>query len=175
MQAYYDLFQCWVRYRVGFNLLSCIYVDVCLWNVNQYYREKKKLLWHIQETETCCQLQNWLFQIYFLSKLSTWMAATYAGNTKLEFYCSFKNKLLSSIRPSKRSMSNVNDPEGFKCLKRSRLTFSQLNELTAVRRLNTMKIFSCPASISKMLESPYSSTYQALIHLSKIFPVICYR
>ena len=41
MQAYYDLFQCWVRYRVGFNLLSCIYVDVCLSNVNQYYREKR--------------------------------------------------------------------------------------------------------------------------------------
>ena len=41
MQAYYDLFQCWVRYRVGFIRLSCIYVDVCLWNGNQYYREKK--------------------------------------------------------------------------------------------------------------------------------------
>ena len=39
-QAYYDLFQCWVWYHVGFILLSCIYVDVCLWNVNQYYREK---------------------------------------------------------------------------------------------------------------------------------------
>ena len=25
-----DLFQCWVRYRVGFILLSCVYVDVCL-------------------------------------------------------------------------------------------------------------------------------------------------
>ena len=35
-----DLFQCWVRYHVGFILLSCIYVDVCLWNVNQYYRKK---------------------------------------------------------------------------------------------------------------------------------------
>ena len=39
-QAYYDLFQCWVRYRVGFILLSCIYVDVFLWTLNQYYRKK---------------------------------------------------------------------------------------------------------------------------------------
>ena len=52
MQAYYDLFQCWVKYRVDFILLlycklydfffffKCIYVDVCLRNVNQYYRKK---------------------------------------------------------------------------------------------------------------------------------------
>ena len=53
MKAYYDLFQCWVQYRVGFILLlyynymifflfffRCIYVDVCLRNVNQYYRKK---------------------------------------------------------------------------------------------------------------------------------------
>ena len=39
MQVYYDLFQCWVQYRVGFTFLRCIYVDVCLWNVNQYYRK----------------------------------------------------------------------------------------------------------------------------------------
>ena len=51
------------------------------------------------------------------------MATTCARNTKLEFYCSFKNKLLSFIRASKRSMFNVNDPEGFK-----HLPFSQLNE-----------------------------------------------
>ena len=25
---------------VGFILLNCIYADVCLWNVNQYYRKK---------------------------------------------------------------------------------------------------------------------------------------
>ena len=56
------------------------------------------------------------------------MATTCARNTKLEFYCSFKNKLLSFIRASKRSMFNVNDPEGFKYLKRSHLPFSQLNE-----------------------------------------------
>ena len=53
MQAHYDLFQCWVQYRVGFILLlyyndmifflfffKCIYVDVYLRNVNQYYRKK---------------------------------------------------------------------------------------------------------------------------------------
>ena len=41
MQSYYDLFHCWVRYRVGFILLICIYVDACLLKVNQYYRRKK--------------------------------------------------------------------------------------------------------------------------------------
>ena len=41
MRGYYDLFQCWVQYRVGFILFKCIYVDVCLRNVNQYDREKK--------------------------------------------------------------------------------------------------------------------------------------
>ena len=57
MQAYYDLFQCWVQYRVGFILLlyyncmiffyfyfisffKCIYVDVSLRNLSQYYRKK---------------------------------------------------------------------------------------------------------------------------------------
>ena len=41
MQSYYDLFHCRVRYRVGFILLICIYVDACLLKVNQYYRRKK--------------------------------------------------------------------------------------------------------------------------------------
>ena len=40
----------------------------------------------------------------------------------------FKNKLLSFIRPSKRSIFNVNDPEGVKYLTRLRLRFSHLNE-----------------------------------------------
>ena len=40
MQAYFWLVQCWVRHRVVFILLSCIYEDVCLWKVNQYYRKK---------------------------------------------------------------------------------------------------------------------------------------
>ena len=53
MQAYYDLFQCLVQYRVGSILLlyyiymicflflfKCIYVDFCLQNANQYYRKK---------------------------------------------------------------------------------------------------------------------------------------
>ena len=41
MQSYYDLFHCWVRYRVGFILLICIYVGACLLKVSQYYRRKK--------------------------------------------------------------------------------------------------------------------------------------
>ena len=58
MQAYYDLFQCLVQYRVGSILLlyynymicflflfKCIYVDFCLQNANQYYR--KKNVWPI--------------------------------------------------------------------------------------------------------------------------------
>ena len=53
MQAYYDLLQCWVQYRVGFILLlyynhmifflfffKCIYEDVCLRNVYLYQRKK---------------------------------------------------------------------------------------------------------------------------------------
>ena len=40
----------------------------------------------------------------------------------------FKSKLLSFIRSSKRSIFNVNDPEGVKYLTRLRLRFSHLNE-----------------------------------------------
>ena len=40
----------------------------------------------------------------------------------------FKSKLLSFIRPSKRSIFIVNDPEGVKYLARLRLRFSQLNK-----------------------------------------------
>ena len=40
----------------------------------------------------------------------------------------FKNKLLSFIRPSKRSIFNVNDSEGVKYLTRLRLCFSHLNK-----------------------------------------------
>ena len=40
----------------------------------------------------------------------------------------FKSKLLSFIRPSKRSIFTVNDPEGVKYLTRLRLHFSHLNE-----------------------------------------------
>ena len=55
MQTYYDLFQCWIQYHVGIILLlyynclifflfffKCIYVDVCLENVNQYYKKKNE-------------------------------------------------------------------------------------------------------------------------------------
>ena len=40
----------------------------------------------------------------------------------------FKSKLLSFIRPSERSIFNVNDPQGVKYLTRLRLRFSHLNE-----------------------------------------------
>ena len=40
----------------------------------------------------------------------------------------FKNKLLPFIRPSKRSIFNVNNPEDVKYLTRLRLCFSHLNE-----------------------------------------------
>ena len=40
----------------------------------------------------------------------------------------FKNKVLSFMRPSKRSIFNVNDPEGVKCLTRLRLHLSHLNK-----------------------------------------------
>ena len=45
-----------------------------------------------------------------------------------ESIATFKSKLLSFIRPSKRSIFNVNDPEGVKYLTRLRLRFSHLNE-----------------------------------------------
>ena len=40
----------------------------------------------------------------------------------------FKSKLLSFIRPSKRSIFNVNNPEGVKYLTRLHLRFNHLNE-----------------------------------------------
>ena len=46
----------------------------------------------------------------------------------LESIVVFKSKLLSFIRPSKRSIFNVNDPEGVKYLTRLRLRFSHWNE-----------------------------------------------
>ena len=56
------------------------------------------------------------------------MVATCAKNTKVGVYSVFKSKLLSFIRPSKRSIFNVNDPEGVKYLTRLRLRFSHLNK-----------------------------------------------
>ena len=59
MQVYYDLFQCAVQYRVDFIRLlyytymifffffKCIYVDVCLRNVNQCYRKKNQIIQQI--------------------------------------------------------------------------------------------------------------------------------
>ena len=82
----------------------------------------------MEETVAFFQLQNWFFQIFFLSRFSIWMVATCAKNTKLGVYLGFKSKLLSFIRPSKRSIFNVNDPEGVKYLTRLSLRFSHLNE-----------------------------------------------
>ena len=45
-----------------------------------------------------------------------------------ESIAAYKSKLLCFIRPTKRSIFNVNDPEGVKCLTRWRLRFSHLNE-----------------------------------------------
>ena len=66
MQAYYDLFQCWVQYCIGFIYLlyynymifflfffKCIYVDVYLQNLNQYYRKKNNVeLINVMPTQT---------------------------------------------------------------------------------------------------------------------------
>ena len=136
--------------------------------------------------ETFFQLQNWLFKCsFFPNSLSEWsQLAPEIQNS--ESILVFKSKLLSFIRPSKRSIFNVNDPEGVKYLTRLRLRFSHLNEhkfrhgfldtlnlyVTAVWRLKTMKNFSCAASILTMLQGPSSSTNQASIHLLKICPVI---
>ena len=67
-----------------------------------------------------------------------------------------KSKLLFFIRPSKRYILNVNDPEGVKYLTRLCLRFSHLSEHKFRHRF---------LDILKMLEGPISSTYQALIHL----------
>ena len=122
---------------------------------------------------------------FFPNSLSEWsQLAPEIQNS--ESIVVFKSKLLSFIRPSKRSIFNVNDPEGVKYLTRLRLRFSHLNEhkfrhgfldilnllCNAVWRLKTMNIFFCAASILKILEGPSSSTYQALVHLLKIYRVI---
>ena len=63
----------------------------------------------------------------FPNSLSEW--SQYAPEIQnLKSIAVFKNKLLSFIRPSKRSIFNVNNPEGVKYLKRSRIRFSHLNE-----------------------------------------------
>ena len=128
----------------------------------------KHLIWYMQETETFIQLQNWLFQIFFLSKLSIWMVTVCARNTELRVYCSFQKQTCLFIWPSKRSIFNVNDPEGVKYQTRLCLRFSHLNEhkfrhgfldilnllCNAVWRLKTVNIFFCAASILKILEGP---------------------
>ena len=120
---------------------------------------------------------------FFPNSLSEWsQLAPEIQNS--ESIVVFKSKLLSFIRPSKRSIFNVNDPEGVKYLTRLRLRFSHLNKhkfrhgfLDTLNplcncSLKTMNIFSWAASILKMLEGPSSSTYQVSVHLLKICPVI---
>ena len=64
---------------------------------------------------------------FFPNSLSEWsQLAPEIQNS--ESIVVFKSKLLSFIRPSKRSIFNVNDPEGVKYLTRLRLRFSHLNE-----------------------------------------------
>ena len=81
----------------------------------------------MEETGTVLQLQNWLFQIFFLSKFSLWMVATCARNIKLGVSCSFQKQTFF-IRPNKRSIFNINDPVGVKYLTRLRPRCSHLNE-----------------------------------------------
>ena len=64
---------------------------------------------------------------FFPNSLSEWsQLAPEIQNS--ESIAVFRYKLLSFIRPSKRSIFNVNDPEGVKYLTRLRLLFSHLNE-----------------------------------------------
>ena len=149
------------------------------------------LIWNI--LYDTCKKQRPLFNCrtdcfkysFFPNSLSHWSQFVPEIQTS-ESIAVFKNKLVSFIRPSKRSIFNVNDPEGVKYLTRLRLRFSHLNEhkfrhgfldilnllCNAVWRLKTMNIFFCAASILKILEGPSSSTYQALVHLLKIYRVI---
>ena len=98
----------------------------------------------------------------------------------------FKSKSLSFVRRSERSIFNINNPEGVNYLTRLRLRFSHLNEhkfrhgfLDTLNPLCNCNLevednehFLCANSILKMLEGPSLLTYQALIHLLKICPVI---
>ena len=64
---------------------------------------------------------------FYPNSLSEWsQLAPEIQNSKS--IAAFKSKLLPFIRPSKRSMFNVNDPEGVKYVTRLRLCFSHLNE-----------------------------------------------
>ena len=68
------------------------------------------------------------FKYYlFPNSLSEWLQLVPEIQSS-ESIVVFKSKLLSFIRPSKRSIFNVNDPEGVKYLTRLRLRFSHLNE-----------------------------------------------
>ena len=64
---------------------------------------------------------------FFPNSLSEWSQLE-PEIQNLESIVVFKNKLLSFIRPSKRSIFNVNNPEGAKYPTRLRLRFSHLNE-----------------------------------------------
>ena len=64
---------------------------------------------------------------FFPNSLSEWSQLV-PGIQNSESIAVFKSKLISFIRPSKRSIFNVNDPEGVNYLTRLRLQFSHLNE-----------------------------------------------
>ena len=142
------------------------------------------VLWYTQETETFFQFQNCFKYSFFPNSLSKWsQPAPEIQNS--ESIVVFKSKLLCFIRPSKRSTFSVNDPEGVKYLTRLSLRFSHLNEnkfghgfLDSLNPLCnsifevewTMNVFSCTASILKMLEGPSSATYQVSVHIFKTWP-----
>ena len=91
------------------------------------YHLVKAFMTYTRERGTFFQLQNWLFQIFFPNYLSEWSQhAPEMQNS--ESIAVFKNKIPFFIRPSKRSIFNVNDPEDAKYLARLRRCFSHLNE-----------------------------------------------
>ena len=90
------------------------------------YHLVKAFMTYARERGTFFQLQNWLFQIFFPNYLSEWSQhAPEMQNS--ESIAVFKNKIPFFIRPSKRSIFNVNDPEDAKYLARLRRCFSHLN------------------------------------------------
>ena len=72
--------------------------------------------------------------LFLIAELIVWNILSFqilylnCRNMRLKTIAVFRNKLLSFIRPSKRSIFNVNNPEGVKYLTRLSLRFSHLNE-----------------------------------------------
>ena len=123
--------------------------------------------------------------LFFPNSLSEWsqLAAEIQNSKSIAV---FKNKLLSFTRPSKISIFNVNDPEGVKYLTRLPIRFSHLNEhkfrhgfLDALNPLCNCSLdvedsehFFLRCLNFENAGGSSSSTYQALIYLLKICPII---